>query len=64
MQGLDRVSRKMIVDTAFNDFEKIAKKTVDNTLGIIVNNKRLKRYLKGFYGFTTGEIQRIESSSR
>ena len=64
IQGLDRVSRKMIVDTAFNDFNKIAKKTVDNTLGIMVNNKRLKRYQKGFYGFTESEIQRIESSSR
>ncbi len=64
IQGLDRVSRKMIVDTAFNDFEKIARKTVDNTLGIMVNNGRLKRYQKGFYGFTDSEIQKIENSSR
>ncbi len=62
-EGLERASRKMIVDTAYN-IASAKRKTVDNTLGIMVNNKTLKRFQKGFYGLTDGEIQKIENSSR
>ena len=62
-EGLEKVSRKHIVDTAYK-IASAKRKTVDNTLGIMVNNKTLKRFQKGFYGLTDGEIQKIENSSR
>ena len=40
------------------------RKTVDNTLGIMVNKKKLKRFQKGFYGLVDSEIQKVENSSR
>ncbi len=62
-QGLEKVSRKHIVDTAYK-IASAKRKTVDNTLGIMVNRKKLKRFQKGFYGLVDSEIQKVENSSR
>ena len=62
-EGLEKVSRKHIVDTAYK-IASAKRKTVDNTLGIMVNKKKLKRFQKGFYGLVDSEIQKVENSSR
>ena len=62
-EGLEKVSRKHIVDTAYK-IANAKRKTVDNTLGIMVNKKKLKRFQKGFYGLVDSEIQKVENSSR
>ena len=62
-EGLKKVSRKHIVDTAYN-IASAKRKTVDNTLGIMVNKKKIKRFQKGFYGLVDSEIQKVENSSR
>ena len=62
-EGLEKVSRKHIVDTAYK-IASAKRKTVDNTLGIMVNKRKLKRFQKGFYGLVDSEIQKVENSSR
>ena len=61
--GITSVSRKEIIDTAYRT-ASAKRKTVDNTLGIMVNKRKLKRLQKGKYGLVDSEIQKIENSSR
>ena len=47
-----------IVNTAFNT-ASVAKQTVDNTLGNMVNSKQIRRPKKGIYALTPKDIQRL-----
>ena len=57
-QGQEEVRRADIVSTAFNT-ASAARKTVDNTLGNMVNNKQLRRPKKGVYALNPKDIQKI-----
>ena len=48
--------------TAFNT-ASVARQTVDNTLGNMVNSKQIRRTKKGVYALNPKDIQRISSSS-
>ena len=50
--------RAVIVNTAFNT-ASVAKQTVDNTLGNMVNSKQIRRPKKGIYALTPKDIQRL-----
>ncbi len=58
-QGQNLVRRTDIVTTAFNT-ASAARKTVDNTLGNMVNSKKIRRIRKGVYALNPKDIQRIE----
>ena len=47
-----------IITTAFN-IASAARKTVDNTLGNMVNNKQLRRPKKGIYALNPKDVQRL-----
>ena len=55
-QGQEEVRRIDIVTTAFN-IASAARKTVDNTLGNMVNCKQLRRPRKGVYALNPKDIQ-------
>ncbi len=57
-QGQEEVRRSDIVTTAFNT-ASAARKTVDNTLGNMVNNKQLRRPKKGVYALNPKDIQKL-----
>ena len=57
-QGQEEVRRSDIVTTAFNT-ASAARKTVDNTLGNMVNNKQLRRPKKGIYALNPKDIQKL-----
>ncbi len=57
-QGQKEVRRADIVTTAFN-IASAARKTVDNTLGNMVNNKQIRRTKKGVYALNPKDIQRL-----
>ena len=57
-QGQEKVRRSDIVTTAFNT-ASAARKTVDNTLGNMVNNKQLRRPKKGIYALNPKDIQKL-----
>ena len=61
-QGQKEVRRADIVTTAFNT-ASVARQTVDNTLGNMVNSKQIRRTKKGVYALNPKDIQRISSSS-
>ena len=58
-QGQEEVRRIDIVTTAFN-IASAARKTVDNTLGNMVNCKQLRRPRKGVYALNPKDIQRLK----
>ena len=58
-QGQKEVRRADIVTTAFN-IASAARKTVDNTLGNMVNSKKLRRPKKGVYALNPKDIQRLK----
>ena len=58
-QGQKEVRRIDIVTTAFN-IASAARKTVDNTLGNMVNCKQLRRPRKGVYALNPKDIQRLK----
>ena len=58
-QGQEEVRRIDIVTTAFN-IASAARKTVDNTLGNMVNCKQLRRSRKGVYALNPKDIQRLK----
>ncbi len=58
-QGQKEVRRADIVTTAFNT-ASAARKTVDNTLGNMVNSRSLTRPRKGVYSLSPKDIQRLE----
>ena len=57
-EGKKEVRRADIVNTAFNT-ASVAKQTVDNTLGNMVNSKQIRRPKKGIYALTPKDIQRL-----
>ena len=57
-QGQTEVRRADIVTTAFN-IASAARKTVDNTLGNMVNSKKLRRPKKGVYALNPKDIQKL-----
>ena len=57
-QGQKEVRRADIVTTAFN-IASAARKTVDNTLGNMVNSKKLRRPKKGVYALNPKDIQKL-----
>ena len=57
-QGQEEVRRIDIVTTAFN-IASAARKTVDNTLGNMVNCKQLRRPRKGVYALNPKDVQRL-----
>ena len=57
-QGQKEVRRADIVTTAFNT-ASAARKTVDNTLGNMVNSKEIRRTKKGVYALNPKDIQRL-----
>ena len=57
-QGQKEVRRADIVTTAFN-IASAARKTVDNTLGNMVNSKEIRRPKKGVYSLNPKDIQRL-----
>jgi len=57
-QGQTEVRRADIVTTAFN-IASAARKTVDNTLGNMVNSKKLRRPKKGVYSLNPKDIQKL-----
>ena len=61
-QGHKEVRRSDIVTTGFNK-ASAAQKTLDNTLGDMVNSKQIRRTKKGVYSLNPKDIQRISSSS-
>ena len=61
-QGIKVVKTKDIIDCALNEFKKISQKTVNNTLGIMVNSRKICRPRKGVYKLPDSYIQKIEKS--
>ena len=57
-QGQKEVRRADIVTTAFN-IASAARKTVDNTLGNMVNSKQIRRPKKGVYALNPKDIQKL-----
>ena len=57
-QGQKEVRRADIVTTAFN-IASAARKTVDNTLGNMVNSKEIRRPKKGVYSLNPKDIQKL-----
>ena len=57
-KGQKEVRRADIVTTAFN-IASAARKTVDNTLGNMVNSKKLRRPKKGVYALNPKDIQKL-----
>ena len=57
-QGQTEVRRADIVTTAFN-IASAARKTVDNTLGNMVNSKQIRRPKKGVYALNPKDIQKL-----
>ena len=57
-KGQKEVRRADIVTTAFN-IASAARKTVDNTLGNMVNSKQIRRPKKGVYALNPKDIQKL-----
>ena len=57
--GQKKVRRSEIIDQAYIT-ASAKRKTVDNTLGNMVNNRKLSRPQKGFYALVDSDIQSLE----